>query len=53
MKCGNCHKNMIPNKHHAPAASSPRAAAQPIIGGIAPETAPTSVHSALFRFSGV
>jgi hypothetical protein len=32
---------------------SPRAAAQPIIGGIAPGIAPTAVLAVLVRFSGV
>ncbi len=32
---------------------APRAAAQPITGGSAPGTAPTSVESEVRRFSGV
>ncbi len=52
-KCGICQTNKIANKLQAPALSSPRAAAQPINGGIAPAMAPTRVFVVLICLSGV
>src|SRR6202451_4135817 len=53
MKCGNCQKNRIANRIHAPADNEPRAAAQPISGGSAPGMAPTAVASVVRVLSGV
>jgi hypothetical protein len=39
-KCGNCHKNCIPNKIQPPALNSLVAAIQPIKQGNAPGKAP-------------
>ncbi len=53
MKCGNCQKKRTANSIQASASRRPRAAAQPISGGIAPGTAPMSVHSGVLRLAGV
>src|SRR5688572_7041474 len=52
-KWGICQVKRIPNKTHAPRSNEGRAAVQPITGGIAPEMAPTIVHHAVRRLSGV
>ena len=51
MKCGNCQQNTIANRNHASGSSRPRAAAQPISGGMAPGTAPMSVQSGVLRLA--
>ena len=43
MKCGICQRKTIPKSAQPPADSEPRPAAQPMSGGSAPGTAPTSV----------
>ena len=43
----------MPNSTHASIVSAPRAAAQPMTGGSAPGTAPTSVAHDVRRLSGV
>src|SRR5215212_2456206 len=52
-KCGICQVKRIPNKIQAPASSDGCTAVQPITGGIAPDTAPTTVQKEVLRFSGV
>src|ERR1051326_5472523 len=52
-KCGNCQKKKIKNSSHAPPSRRPVAAAQPIIGGIAPGNAPTNVAHTVRFFKGV
>ncbi len=44
---------MMKSDHGATSASEPRAAAQPMSGGSAPGTAPTTVESDVRRLSGV
>jgi len=53
MKCGSCQKNNNPKRNHACHPNPPPAPTHPIIGGIAPGIAPTSVFVELKRFSGV
>src|SRR5690606_20935 len=55
-KWGNCHKNWMANKTHAPVqliGASPKAATQPIKQGKAPGTAPTSTEIEFTFLSGV
>src|SRR5579862_555888 len=52
-KCGICHRKRTPNKIHAPLPMEGRAAVHPMIGGMAPETAPTMMQKDVFRFIGV
>src|SRR5688572_32733980 len=52
-KWGSCQKNRMLNSAHAPGVTTPSTAAKPIIGGIAPGTAPTTVHKLVRVFSGV
>ena len=51
-ECGTCHKRRMPPKSAA-SSDSPPAAAHPITGGSAPQTAPTSVFKDVRVFSGV
>ena len=52
--CGNCHTNMMRNSDQPPRSEiDPRLAAQPIIGGNAPGTAPTTAAKEVYRLSGV
>jgi hypothetical protein len=53
IKWGNCHRKSIAYSIQASQRNLPDAAAQPIRGGIAPGKAPTNIHSAVFRLSGV
>ena len=52
-KCGICQVKRMPKSTHAPKSSEGRIAVQPIIGGMAPATAPTTVQKEVLRFSGV
>src|SRR5215831_15411965 len=52
-KCGICQRNKIENSARATLLILPVAAVQPISGGIAPGTAPISVHNVVRVFSGV
>src|SRR5579875_2425385 len=53
VKCGNCQRNSMRKSTQAPKERLPLAAAQPISGGMAPGTAPTSVQNGGLLFSGV
>ena len=53
MKCGSCQKAWMAKRASPSPPNSPRAAVQPINGGSAPGTAPTSVLSQVTRLSGV
>jgi len=50
MKCGICQKNRIRNSGHDSTPSEPRAAAQPIKGGVAPGTPKPTVRNPLMTF---
>jgi hypothetical protein len=53
MKCGICHTNTMANSVQPPSDGDPCAAVQPMSGGSAPGTAPTSVEIGERRFIGV
>ncbi len=53
MKCGICQTNTIAKSAKPPIDTRPCDAAQPMSGGKAPGTAPTSVATGDFRFIGV
>ena len=50
---GICQRNMMQNTTNASMESAPVAAAQPMTGGIAPGTAPTTLLNEVVRLSGV
>ena len=53
VKCGSCHRKRMPNRKRPGADTSPVAAVQPINGGSAPGTAPTTTAHGERLFIGV